>query len=211
MSPAAAPLPAEQFARLLEAGGVGFGLSFSPASMSGLSAYLAELDRWRRRINLVGVLSPEELTDQLLECLVGAPLVPARAEVIDIGSGGGLPGFPLAIVRPDVRVTLLEPRGKRLAFLRHVSRTLSLRNVVPLAGRAEDLPDATWNLATLRGVGDLSKTLGAGSFLTPAGIILVWTTAPHTLASTLAGRFQLERTVPVPSARRKQIAVFRKR
>ena len=211
MSRAAAPLPAEQFARLLATGAVRFGLSLSPASISGLSHYLAEFDRWRRRINLAGVLSPEELTNHALESLVGAPLVPPRAEVIDIGSGGGLPGIPIAVLRPDVRVTLLEPRGKRLAFLRHVSRTLSLQNAIPLAGRAEDLPEATWNLATLRGVGDLPRVLGAGSFLTPAGALLVWTTAPQTLASTLVGRFQLERTVPVPSSQRKQIAVFRKR
>ncbi|MGH9369097.1 MAG: 16S rRNA (guanine(527)-N(7))-methyltransferase RsmG [Thermoanaerobaculia bacterium] len=211
MSPAAAPHPPEQFARLLEAAAARFGTNLSPASISGLSAYLAELDRWRRRINLTGALSAKELGDHALESVAGASLVPDRAELIDIGSGGGVPGIPLAVVRPDIRVTPLEPRGKRMAFLRHVARVLALQNIFPLEGRTEELPEATWNVATARGVGNLSRVLGEGSFLTPAAILLVWTTEPEALASAISGSFRLEKAVPLPASRRKRIAVFRKR
>jgi 16S rRNA (guanine527-N7)-methyltransferase len=211
MSRGGAPHPPEEFARLLEKAAPRFRLALSPASISSLSAYLAELDHWRRRINLTGALSAQELADHTLESAAGAPLVPDRAELIDIGSGGGMPGVPLALVRPDTCVTLLEPRRKRMAFLRHAARVLGVQNIFPLEGRAEELPIAAWNVATTRGVGDLSRVLDEGSFLTPGGILLVWTTAPEALASGFAGSFRLEKVVPLSASRRKRVAVFRKR
>jgi 16S rRNA (guanine527-N7)-methyltransferase len=203
-------LPPEQYVPLLEEAASRFKTHLSPGTISALSVYLAELDRWRRRVNLTGMLSAEELTDHVMESLAGSPLVPDRAELLDIGSGAGVPGIPLAVLRPDIRVTLLEPRGKRMAFLQHVRRVLALENLLALEGRTERLPEASWNVATTRGVGRLSSVVGAGSFLSPGGLLLVWTTAPDALAAALAGRFRLVKALPLPASRRKQIAMFRR-
>jgi 16S rRNA (guanine527-N7)-methyltransferase len=210
MSAAGQALPPEQFVPRLETAASRFKTHLPPATISALSAYLAELDRWRRHVNLTGTLSAEELADHVMESLAGSPLVPDRAELLDIGSGAGVPGIPLAVLRPDIRVTLLEPRRKRMAFLQHVRRVLALENLFALEGRTERLADTSWNVATTRAVGGLSSVVGAGTFLTPGGLLLVWTTSPDALAASLAGRFHLEKSVPVPVSRRKQIAMFRR-
>lgn len=89
-----------------------------------------------------GLIGPRE-TDRiwsrhLLNCAVLAELVEADAEVLDVGSGAGLPGIPLAIARPDLAVTLLEPMGRRVRFLEEAVAELGLANVRVVRGRAED-------------------------------------------------------------------------
>ena len=90
-----------------------------------------------------GLIGPREaarLWDRhLLNCAVVADLVPRPATLLDIGSGAGLPGIVLAMLLPDVRVTLLEPMARRVAFLDECRAGLGLRNVVVLRGRAEEV------------------------------------------------------------------------
>lgn len=210
MSPAAAPLPAEHFARLLEVAAGQVEPRLSPASISGLASYLEQLDSWRRRINLAGRMSAEDLVAHAIESLAGQSLIPHGARVIDIGSGGGFPGLPLAIARADIRVSLLEPRRKRAAFLRHVSRQLRLKGAETLESRVEDLDRPAWNVATTRAVGDLGRLVGDGRFLERPGLLLAWTTQPETVAASLAPRFVPDRILPLPGAKRRVIAVYRK-
>src|ERR1700752_1891155 len=114
------PRPAEFFEKLLDTRARDFGLDLAEPVVKGLAGYLAQLDIWRRRSNLTGRLAPEELVAHALESALGSSLIPKNARVIDIGSGAGFPGLPLPVVRRDLEVTLLEPRAKRSAFLRHV-------------------------------------------------------------------------------------------
>jgi len=102
-------------------------------------------------------LWPRHILDSLraVRCLV-----PQDATIVDVGSGGGLPGLPVAIASPDVTMTLLEPRESRVAFLEMAASSLGLRNVTVVHGRAEDAsllvdaclaralanPVATWQL-----------------------------------------------------------------
>ena len=90
-----------------------------------------------------GLLGPREvprLWDRHLgNCAAVAALVPPAASVIDVGSGAGLPGVVLAIVRPDIRVVLVEPMQRRTAFLQETARALGLGNVDVRRGRAEEL------------------------------------------------------------------------
>ncbi|MGE5276784.1 MAG: 16S rRNA (guanine(527)-N(7))-methyltransferase RsmG [Acidobacteriota bacterium] len=211
MSPAAAPLPAEQFARLLEKASAGIEPPVSPAALSGLATYLAELDRWRRRVNLTGDLSPEDLVEHALESLAGRSLIPHGARVIDIGSGGGFPAVPLAIVRPDIRMTMLEPRARRAAFLRHVCRSLALEGAQVLESRVEDLESPAWSVATTRAVGELGRLVGAARFLERPGLLLAWTTEPEGIAEQLASHFVLHRVEPHSGAGRRVLAVLRTR
>lgn len=191
MSPAAVPLPAEEFERLLLEASKAAGVPVPAAAVPPLARYLAELDRWRRVTNLTGDLSGSKLAEHTLESLVGSPLIPGNADVIDIGSGAGFPGVPLAIVRPDIRMTLLEPRTRRAAFLRHVVRTVPVATASVLERRVESLVSPDWSVATERAVGDLGQRLGEAPFLVPGGRLLLWTTEHGTLATSLAPIFAL--------------------
>jgi 16S rRNA (guanine527-N7)-methyltransferase len=206
----AAPLPPEGFDEILRRKAPRFSTALDPGVISSLSVFLAELDRWRRRANLTGALTVEELAEHALESLVGSDLIINGERVIDIGSGAGFPGLPLAIFRPDLEVALLEPRGKRAAFLRHVVRTLNLERTTVLEARIEEVGGQTFTVATTRAVGSYSRWIGEARFLEPGGLFLAWTTEPEKVARELTG-FELERTVPVPGSARRQIAALRKR
>jgi 16S rRNA (guanine527-N7)-methyltransferase len=211
MSRAAAPLPAEEFARLLD-GAVGdANPPLSPDTRDTLAAYLSELDRWRRTINLTGALSAEALASHVLESLAGAHLVPHGSRVVDLGSGGGLPALPLAIARPDVAVTMVEPRAKRVAFLKHVVRQLRLERARVLQARVERLKTPEWDVATIRALASLGDLIGAAPFLQPSGLVLVWTTEPEAVAESLGPGFLLEAVVRLRGAERRVVAAYRRR
>lgn len=110
-----------------------------PEQRSRLVTYLTELGRWNRRANLTAV--PD---DKLWERHVGESLmlhaeagIESASDVIDVGSGGGVPGIVIAVVRPDVRVSLLEADARKCGFLTHVAGLLGLRAVRVLNLRAE--------------------------------------------------------------------------
>lgn len=211
MSRGAAAFPPEGFQKLLEAQALQAGLPLYESALHVLARYLAELDSWRRRINLTGDLAPEDLCVHALESAAGADLIPRGAKVLDIGSGGGFPGVPLAIARPDVSMTLLEPRGKRASFLRHVVRTVPVGNARVLEKRVEELSSADYDVATCRAIGDLAEMIDGASVLAPAGLLLAWTTQPQQLEEALASHFSFDRAEPLPNADRRSIALFRKK
>jgi 16S rRNA (guanine527-N7)-methyltransferase len=206
MSLAAEPLAAEQFEDRLLAEAPGFGLSLSPVALTGLARFLAELDVWRRRTNLTGPLPPSELVLHTLESALGAALVPPESRVLDIGSGAGFPGVPIALVRTDVQMNLLEPRSKRAEFLRHLIRTVPIEDAEVLRNRLETARFAKpFDCAVLRAVGDLPGLIGPATFLKPGGTLLAWTTTPATVMNDLPG-FAPGRAVAVPGSRRKVVA-----
>jgi 16S rRNA (guanine527-N7)-methyltransferase len=101
--------------------------------------YRAELLDWNQRLNLTAITEPAAVDvlhfADALACLLFP--FPQGSSVLDVGAGAGLPGLPLAIVRPDLSVTLLEATGKKARFLTHVSAALGLSNVTVVAERAE--------------------------------------------------------------------------
>ena len=211
MLPEAGARPPEFFANEFRDQASLFRLALDDEIVGRLAAYLAELDVWRRRTNLTGPFDSRELVSHAMESVLGSQLISHGIRVIDIGSGAGFPGLPLAIARPDLRVTLLEPRKKRAAFLRHVLQRLPLRNAGVLEKRARALGDAGFDLATVRAVGDLGSTIGDAGFLKPRGQIVAWTTDPQGLSRALEPAFSLQSTVPVPGADRRVLALLRKR
>ena len=203
------PLPSERFQDLLDSKAPSFGLTLPPATLEAAGSYLESLDSWRRRTNLTGALSAAELVEHTLESILGAGLISQRAAIVDVGSGAGFPGVPLAIARPDLRVALVEPRHKRAVFLRHVARVLPLPNVTVHEARIEDVAEKSFDAVATRAVGALPDWLGDGSLVHPGGALLAWTTEADNLAQTLP-RFRLETVLPVPGSRRRQIALFRR-
>ena len=202
--------PPEFFAPEIQKQAPLYGVSLGEDAVAGLSHYLAELDRWRRRTNLTGTLEARKLVSHSLESVFGERLITHGARVLDIGSGAGFPGIPLAISRTDLSVSLLEPRSKRAAFLRHVVRSVPVENANVLQNRLEELSRPGFDLATVRAVGNLSRALGEAKFLEKDGRLLVWTTDPHGLAATLSNALALESTLPVPESHRRALALFRR-
>ncbi|GAA3393896.1 16S rRNA (guanine(527)-N(7))-methyltransferase RsmG [Cryptosporangium minutisporangium] len=109
-----------------------------------------------------GLIGPREAPRlwerHLLNCAVVSELFPADASVVDVGSGAGLPGLVLAIVRPDLRITLLEPLSRRVAFLEETVAALELSSVTVLRGRAEEVAGrVAASIVTARAVAPLDR------------------------------------------------------
>ncbi|HSP65113.1 MAG TPA: 16S rRNA (guanine(527)-N(7))-methyltransferase RsmG [Candidatus Deferrimicrobium sp.] len=113
----------------------------SPDQRRALDRYLDELDLWNRRLNLTTVPREQAWTRHVEESVRLLTLVhPANASrCADLGSGGGIPGVVVAVVRPDVAVTLIEADRRKAGFLVHVCGLLELDNVTVAARRAEEL------------------------------------------------------------------------
>lgn len=117
-------------------------LALDPAFAAPLLDYLELLARWNRTYNLTAVRDPGEMVvKHLLDSLAMHPFVDALlasgGALADLGTGAGLPGIPLAIVKPGLRVTLVESAGKKARFLREAVRTLGLRDVQVAESRIE--------------------------------------------------------------------------
>lgn len=211
MSGADAPLPPEEFRALVEEALPRFGLAGHSEGVERLARFLAQLDRWRRTTNLTGRLSPPDLVAHALESVLGERSLPRAAAVVDIGTGGGFPGVPLALWRPDLSVTWLEPRRKRAEFLAHVQTTLRVENANVLAGRARALPASAFDFATARAVPRTGGVFGNARFLRPGGGVLLWTTEPMEIPAELerAG-FRLVEALPVPETLRRTVALYRR-
>ncbi len=208
MLPEAGARPPEFFAAEIKKRIPLFGLPLEDSVVLLLARYLAELDLWRRRTNLTGPLTSEDLASHALESVLGEKLISHGARLIDIGSGAGLPGMPLAIARPDLDVTLLEPRVRRAAFIRHAARIIPVANVRVLEERLQDLEEPLYDVATARAVGDLASVIGDARFLEEHGVVAAWTTDPGALETALERLFSLETILPVPGSRRRVIALF---
>jgi len=125
---------------LLDQGARQLGLEISEQGLALLLTYLGELLKWRRKVNLIARDTPEAqvVENHFLDSLTLMPLIQgAQAHLLDVGTGAGFPGMVLACVMPQVRFTLVEPRQKRVSFLRHVIRTLGLTNTEVVADRIE--------------------------------------------------------------------------
>lgn len=115
--------------------------------------YLDLLLRWNAKLNLTAVREPLQIVHRhFLECIQCAQALPTVQTLLDFGSGAGLPGIPIAIVRPDIEVTLGESQGKKATFLREAVRVLGL-NVNVYNQRVENMTgDSSFGAVTLRAV-----------------------------------------------------------
>src|SRR4051812_3127442 len=100
------------------------GLGLAPTAAAALARYLDLVAAWNPRVNLTGAGTAEERVAILVAPVLAAVSLPEAGRVLDIGSGNGSPGIVLAALRPDLLLTLLEPRQKRWAFLREAARAV---------------------------------------------------------------------------------------
>lgn len=156
-----------------------------------LSSYLDLLMKWNQKTNLSAIREPRQVVARHFgESLFAARHLPAGRTLLDLGSGAGFPGLPIALVRPDVEVTLAESQNKKASFLREAVRTLGVAAEV-WGARAEDLPlGRRFDVITLRAVDHTEAALQvARDRLNAGGSILHLTTG-----SGGEGRIQLPGT-----------------
>ncbi|MGW8157088.1 MAG: 16S rRNA (guanine(527)-N(7))-methyltransferase RsmG [Desulfoprunum sp.] len=174
----------EAFQDLLLRGAAALGLELDREAVAALALYHRELQRWSGKVNLIARNTPEAqvVESHFLDSLTLLPLLPPAARLLDIGTGAGFPGLACKAVRPDLLLTLVEPRLKRVSFLRHIVRTLGMNEVTIVADRIEDerqLPATTpFTNVTSRAVADIAGFLTmAGRFSQP-GLKLVCMKGP---------------------------------
>lgn len=113
--------------------------------------YLDHVVRWNQKMDLTAARSAEELVDlSLADALVLSHHARPSESWVDVGSGAGAPGLVLSLLCPELEVTLVEPRDKRVAFLRSVVGSLSVPRVKVVRGRSDGLPDGAWDTAVAR-------------------------------------------------------------
>ena len=136
------------------------GVALSDGGIETLARYLALLAKWNRTYNLTAIREPEKMiTHHALDSLAVVPHLPVRAglRVLDVGSGGGLPGIPIAIARPDAQVVLIDSSHKKATFLRQAAVELPLQNVEAVAARVEDYrPARPFDVVISRAFSDLA-------------------------------------------------------
>jgi 16S rRNA (guanine527-N7)-methyltransferase len=156
----------------LEAGLIA--LELPTALAPRLLDYLALLDRWNRTYNLTAIRDPREmLTKHLLDSLAMHRFLDDEC-LADLGTGPGLPGIPLAVAKPSLRVALVESNGKKARFLREVVRTLALDNARVLESRAEAVAEpGAFEVITARALDRLAGIIAVGGhLLAPGGRLL---------------------------------------
>ncbi len=167
---------------LLEWGLRQLGLALDERRVDALLEYLALLQKWNRAFNLTAVREPREMVvKHLLDSLAVTPWFDG-GHVLDIGSGAGLPGIPLAIAQPDRRFDLLDSNGKKTRFMHEAARRLGLGNVAVIHSRIEDLraPEGGYDIVTARAFASLGEIVAlAAPLLHPGGKILALKGRPH--------------------------------
>ena len=158
--------------------------ALSPEQEAALEAHLDLLMRWNKSLNLTAIRTREEaIARHYCESLFLGTRLPAGAlRIADVGSGGGFPGFPVAILRPECSVTLIESHQRKAVFLREASRKVP--NVRVLAKRAEDVAETfDWVISRAVSYDDLAPILKklapnadllSGAEAPPANLGFVW-------------------------------------
>lgn len=139
-----------------KAGVLAAGLNLSDAVQQKLLDYLALIQKWNKVHNLTAVRDPDEMvTLHLLDSLAVLPFIQAKT-LLDVGSGAGLPGIPLAICLPELKVTVIDSSQKKASFMRQAKAELGIDNLEVLCGRVEEVRrDEKFDVVISRAFSDL--------------------------------------------------------
>jgi 16S rRNA (guanine527-N7)-methyltransferase len=202
MPPEAAPGDWDQARKQLDQGLAGLNLDLPAPSRDQLMALLRLLTQWNRTYNLTALRSPaQQVAGHLLDSLaVLTHLPPGR--LIDVGTGAGFPGLPLAIARPDTPHALLDSNLKKTRFVQHAALTLDLRNVEVVRQRAEQYqPQAAFPVVVTRAFAPLPRLLRLiGHLCAPGGRLLALKgPAAASELTELPARFEHIDTLTLPA------------
>lgn len=173
------------------------GVALSASQLVSLLRFQSELLTWNRKINLTAITEPMEVIEKhLIDSLAASPCLRNAKEVLDLGAGGGLPSFPLAILYPGIRFTLVDTVAKKVGFLKAAAAVLKLTNLRAIHARAggkpaeEGLPRA--DLVLCRAFMEPRSFLGlAQAYLEPGGHALLMLGGPTELPAPVPAPFSL--------------------
>lgn len=155
------------------------GVPLSEAQIVDFSIYMKELKKWNRRINLTSLKKDTDIViKHFVDSLAAVTCIPMGSFCMDIGSGGGFPGLPIKIARPDLRFLLVEATGKKIAFLNHMIQELKLKNIRSLQQRAEssgfvDIMGGQLGTVIARAFSDMERLLEIGApYLKKGGLLI---------------------------------------
>lgn len=201
------------------------GIEIPPAAYGRLALYFTELKKWSRKVNLIAKSADDEqiIEKHFLDSLTILPLLTGKkTHLLDIGSGAGFPALVCKAAHPELAVTLVEPRLKRVSFLGHIVRSLGLKEVTILSCRVEDevqLPStSSFSHITARAVTEIGSFLQMVERFSSSGAELLCMKGPKwrqelDLASEVLGQSRygfdhvVKTTLPFSKAERK-ILVF---
>ncbi len=149
---------------LLVKGSSELGITLDSRKIQKFLSYHELIKKWNSKINLTSVTDDSEIiVKHFLDSLTVSELITDGPNILDIGTGAGFPGVPIAIVRESLDITVLDSRGKRIFFINEVLRELDLSNVKTVPGRAEDsnngVPRINFDYVLTRAVGDIKEVI----------------------------------------------------
>jgi len=158
----------------LEQGCQALAIDLSQAQQQQLLDYVALMAKWNKVYNLTSVRDPAEmLTRHIIDSLAILPYLNAPS-LLDVGTGGGLPGIPAAIARPDCAITLLDSNSKKTRFLQQVKAELGLSNVTVVHGRVEQVSLPQFAIITARAFASIDDIIRlAGQHCQPGGELVL--------------------------------------
>jgi 16S rRNA (guanine527-N7)-methyltransferase len=133
-----------EWARLVDEGASAMNMHLERSQIDQFAIHAKELVAWNQSVNLTAITDPVGIAvKHFLDTLPLSPFLPTGSSVLDIGSGGGFPGIPLKVVRPDLHIMLIDGTRKKVSFQKHIINTLALEDIEARHVRAEDLERAS--------------------------------------------------------------------
>ncbi|HVE49190.1 MAG TPA: 16S rRNA (guanine(527)-N(7))-methyltransferase RsmG [Casimicrobiaceae bacterium] len=200
-----ATLDERELSEVLDAGLAELSLELPDGARGKLIAYVALLDKWNRTYNLTAIRDPARmLSHHLLDCLAVLPLLDSHCttntRILDVGSGAGLPGIPLALARPGWRVDMLEPVHKKASFIAQSIAELGIANAHSIAARVEDHgSDEAYAIVVSRAFADLAAfAQAAARHVARDGVLVAMKGVhPHEELSELAAEYTVHAITPL--------------
>ncbi len=191
--------------------------AFAQAAVAGLSlkayeqflAYFTLLARWNTQLNLTAIREAEDVIQRhFVECAFAAQYLPRDVTtLLDYGSGAGLPGIPIAICRPEIRVTLAEAHGKKASFLREAVRTLGISTEV-YDGRVETMPrERQFDVVAIRAVEKMEVALPLAIRRARQYLALFTTERSAPVHRGLSSGFTWLEAISLPNAEQRILAI----
>jgi 16S rRNA (guanine527-N7)-methyltransferase len=171
--------------QLLKNGIVELGIIPSDEQINAFMTYLSELKKWNRAYNLTGLKEDEEIiTMHFLDSLLYLKaILDETVTLADIGTGAGFPGIPIKIIRPDIQMYLIEPSGKKAAFLRHIIGQIQLKQIAVIEKRIEEVKvnnelSCAVDIGVTRALFDVGTFIKKASHIMRPGGILILNKGP---------------------------------